>query len=349
MGKVSVVIPCYNVEQYISECLDSVINQTYKNLEIICINDGSVDNTLNILNKYAEKDSRLIVIDSANKGVSNARNIGIEKASGEFLTFIDSDDYFEYDCIEKCVLEMRAKNADILCFGLLEVHGSLKKTRFDFELLQNYKKEKTLPDEVLKQLMLNACGKMYKLDFIVNNNIKFPLSIKTCEDGVFCLFCLYKNPKITLLDENFYNYRIRKGSACGSGQSLVKTDIEAFMHIILSEEFKSAKDNYKKITIEKSLLHFNWNDLPQNRLKNNFYISNFKHFLKNNVDKEILKKCNLEGFKKYTIIRPLLEFCFSVRNAGVHKCIKILGISIKFKNKKLLNKKSNVIRVENGE
>ena len=91
MKKISVVVPVYNTEKYLSRCLESIINQTYKNLEIICINDGSADNSQNILNKYAQLDRRIVIINQKNSGLSAVRNVGIESASGEYLTFVDRD------------------------------------------------------------------------------------------------------------------------------------------------------------------------------------------------------------------------------------------------------------------
>ena len=92
---VSVIIPVYNVEQYLSKCLDSVINQTFKNIEIICINDGSTDNSLKILNEYAMADKRIIVINQENSGVYAARNKGLQIANGKYISFVDSDDWIE--------------------------------------------------------------------------------------------------------------------------------------------------------------------------------------------------------------------------------------------------------------
>ena len=96
MPKVSVIIPCYNTEKYLKECLDSVINQTLKDIEIICINDGSTDNSLEILKEYAQKDERIKLIDRENKGVAKSRNEGIRKVTGQFVCFMDPDDYYKF-------------------------------------------------------------------------------------------------------------------------------------------------------------------------------------------------------------------------------------------------------------
>lgn len=110
--KISVVVPVYNVEKYIGQCLDSILGQTLKDIEIICINDGSKDNTLEILKDYAQKDSRIILIDKENEGLSKARNQGTEIASGEYISFIDSDDWIDENYLE--ALYNAAKNIIVM-------------------------------------------------------------------------------------------------------------------------------------------------------------------------------------------------------------------------------------------
>ena len=126
---ITVIIPIYNVSKYLKNCLESVINQTYKNLEIICINDGSTDNSLQILKEYKERDERIIIIDKKNAGVSAARNDGIEKASGEYLFCVDGDDYIDEDFFEKFynkpqTFEMDTKQANELYINK-ELNGVL--------------------------------------------------------------------------------------------------------------------------------------------------------------------------------------------------------------------------------
>ena len=115
--KVSVIIPVYNVEQYLSRCLDSVISQNFNDMEIICINDGSKDASLRILEEYAGKDSRIVIIDKKNAGVSAARNDGIAAAKGEYLAFLDGDDFWEADCLAKIYQEAEHNHSDIVIFA----------------------------------------------------------------------------------------------------------------------------------------------------------------------------------------------------------------------------------------
>ena len=114
---ISIIIPVYNVSKYLRACLDSVINQTYKDLEIICINDGSTDDSLEILKEYANKDNRIIIIDKKNAGVSAARNDGIDRAGGEYLFCIDSDDYIDNDYLETYVRAIEKEDYDIVVGG----------------------------------------------------------------------------------------------------------------------------------------------------------------------------------------------------------------------------------------
>lgn len=109
MAKVSVIIPVYNVEKYLRECLDSVINQTLSDIEIICVNDGSTDNSLAILEEYAQKDTRIKIISKRNEGAGKARQAAIKKASGEYLAFLDGDDYYKSDFVEKMYASAKKK------------------------------------------------------------------------------------------------------------------------------------------------------------------------------------------------------------------------------------------------
>jgi len=121
MPKVSVIIPVYNVEEYLRECLDSVVNQTLQDIEIICVNDGSPDNSLAILEEYAKKDERIRIINKENGGVSSARNCAIPLVQGEYIGFVDSDDWIDLDFYEKLYNTAKEYNAEIACANLLRV------------------------------------------------------------------------------------------------------------------------------------------------------------------------------------------------------------------------------------
>ena len=117
--KVSVIIAVYNTERFLKQCMDSIVNQTLRDIEIICVNDGSTDDSLMILNKYAESDDRVLVYTKENEGLggASARNYGLERAQGEYISILDSDDFFELDMLEKAVKRAESTNADIVVFG----------------------------------------------------------------------------------------------------------------------------------------------------------------------------------------------------------------------------------------
>lgn len=125
---VSVIIPAYNSEKYISEAVESVINQTYKNIELIIVNDGSTDKTLDIVNEFSKKDSRVVIVNKENGGVSSARNLGFEIAKGDYIALLDSDDVCSEDRIEKQVHEMNDKSLDV-CSGAMTTFGNTKKNK----------------------------------------------------------------------------------------------------------------------------------------------------------------------------------------------------------------------------
>ena len=130
MQKVSVIISVYNVEKYLARCLDSVINQTLKDIEIICVNDGSTDNSAQILEEYAQKDERIKVITQVNSGLSEARNTGMSASTGEFIAFLDSDDFVDLDFYEALYNSAVKNNCEIACGNIIRENDKKKRKPF---------------------------------------------------------------------------------------------------------------------------------------------------------------------------------------------------------------------------
>ena len=213
MPKVSVIIPVYNVEEYLAECLESVINQTEKNIEIICVDDCSTDSSLAILQEYAKKDSRIIVIhNEVNSGQSVARNKGLAIAQGEFVLFVDSDDFIKPNLLETTL--KYANNVDMVCFDF-KVYNPMKLTSFTHErFLDNglYTNERYfIESEKKKTFLVVPFSKLYKRDFLLQNNLKFMPGM-IYEDNLFFLQCVLKAKKIYSINDKLYIYRIRPGS-----------------------------------------------------------------------------------------------------------------------------------------
>lgn len=209
MNKVSVIVPIYNSESTIKRCVDSIINQTYHNIEILLINDGSTDNSLNIISDYSKRDSRIIVIDKKNEGVSKTKNLGIKKATSEFIMFVDSDDYINLDSIEKLISFQKKNKFDIIKFHYNNyIDNKLYNTELKYPRYFNLNSKAKVKDFKNKLLSGEIPGYMQLLlirreslgNLCINENINF------LEDLSFYLEMLNKNLKIGILNERLYNY-----------------------------------------------------------------------------------------------------------------------------------------------
>ena len=208
---VSIIIPVYNVEKYLKKCLDSVINQTYKNIEIIIINDGSTDNSLKICQNYEKKYSNIKVINQNNQGLSAARNKGIDESKGKYITFIDSDDYYDLDAVEKFYILATEKNADLVCCGTYceNENGKyyLKHCLSEEKEYDNYEALETML--LSKGIDPSACNKFYKKKLF--NKIKFPIG-EYYEDLSIMYKIVFESKKIVHMGMPKYHYIIRSGS-----------------------------------------------------------------------------------------------------------------------------------------
>jgi len=220
--KVSVIVPVYNVEQYLEECLDSILGQTMKNIEIICVNDGSTDRSRDILCTYAAKDSRISIVDQENRGLSGARNTGIRHAKGDYLYFVDSDDYIAPDTIELCCRKMIDFRLDLLCFNAAAFNdGDEFKKRTD-ELNEYYERKASYPGiytgkELLSEMLKNhdyivpVWSYFYRTSVIRDNHISFIEGIYH-EDNSFTYEMLLSSNRVSYIPEKLYFRRVRENS-----------------------------------------------------------------------------------------------------------------------------------------
>lgn len=209
MAKVSVIIAAYNIEKYISRCIESVINQTLKDIEIIVVNDGSTDNTLSIINKISNIDSRVIVVDQINRGLIEARKSGLKLAKGRYILFVDGDDWLEINCLEKLYNNAVDNNSDIVIYNSFISYDDKKIPQDTFIIKDN---KNYLRELFLGKIMPAIWAKFIKLDYIKSNNIEFPRDISYAEDLASVISLFMHNPKVSLLNENLYNYYQRVDS-----------------------------------------------------------------------------------------------------------------------------------------
>ena len=233
--KVSIIVPVYNAEKYLTECLDSLINQTLKEIEIIIINDGSTDNSKEIILDFARKDKRIIVIDSPNEGVSAARNKGLQHAQGTYVGFVDADDYLDTTMYEKLYESAEEQNASLaVCNAWVVADKGEPKKRLQLE-----NKEIAVSDKaVLIRDFLNFkydfanWNKIYALDIIRQYQLKFDQKLAIWEDLLFNLEFLAYAKKMVTLNEPLYYYRLHTASV------IARSDL------LLSKQYNAVFDAY---------------------------------------------------------------------------------------------------------
>lgn len=224
MCEVSIVVPIYNVEKYLRRCLDSLINQTFKNIEIIALNNGSTDNSLNILKEYAKKDKRIKIIDNDNLGVSEARNTGIREAKGKYMVFVDSDDWIDTKMVEVLHKSIDSNDYDlVMCTYVREFIGHSKEKVFNLPeeslYVNNEVKEQLLRklvgpvgNELANPEYLDALGtvwaKMYKTSILKDKGLSFVdlKEIGSGEDTLFNIFVFNEVSKVILINKPMYHY-----------------------------------------------------------------------------------------------------------------------------------------------
>lgn len=211
---VTVVVPVYNVEKYLNRCIESIVNQTYKNLEIILVDDGSPDNCPQMCDDWAEKDNRIKVIHKKNAGAGMARNTGIDNSSGSYILFVDSDDYIDLQTIEECVLSIKKTQSDVVMFGRFTVFadGTVKETPVVTD--KYYFSGEQVFNDILPGLFvhergigISSCNKIFNLQLIKENNIKYKSERELLsEDAIFHLELFRYVKSISIIPKGFYYY-----------------------------------------------------------------------------------------------------------------------------------------------
>ena len=216
MTKVSIIIPVYNTEKYIDECITSVINQTYKDIEIILINDGSTDSSLSICKKYEKMDSRITIINRKHKGVSFARNEGLKKCTGKYVMFLDSDDYYNLDYVERMYNALTKNKCDMVITGFkLRYKKSKSILQYsNHDLILNFN---SIISDIVNTTYFNSMSKtIIKKSIIDKNKIAFDTSLNYFEDYKFSFDSMKHSKKIMYLSNCLYNYRVNKASTTQS-------------------------------------------------------------------------------------------------------------------------------------
>ena len=258
---ISIIIPIYNMEQFLERCLDSVVNQTYTSLEIILINDGSTDSSGDICDTYAKEDNRIKVIHQVNAGVSSARNAGLDITTGDYISFVDPDDYIELNTYETLIAYLD-DDIDILRFNAnrkgevlnwLPFKGEYSAIRFEQEvLLSMIGSEKFGGMFILGVLWIH----LFKRDLIEKNQIRFNKDLRRCEDRLFTITAMLHADKMFFIDDVLYHYQVNDESLSNRydpirwQQELIflndlkKAYTETRSHSFITEADKRIKNDY---------------------------------------------------------------------------------------------------------
>lgn len=301
---VSIIVPVYNVEKYLEKCLESLISQTWKNLQIIVVNDGSTDSSAEIISEYIKKDRRIEAYEKENGGLSDARNFGLQYVKGQYVEFVDSDDYLEVTAIEQLVTTAVNTNADIIESAYYQDFG-------------NYKKLKTISHHMENGYLAfgctSACNKLYSVSLLINSKVSFLKGI-IYEDVNF-------NAKLTpfvknkaFVDIPLYNYVQRAGSICHNYDMKIKEMHNSLGNIKTFYEsngfFETYKEGLEYLFIKElygssfvRARHIKDKQLRKKVLKDNreFLEQNFPHYTRN---------LYLRNLSKLNLLLNLLKFRF---------------------------------------
>ena len=329
MTKISVIVPVYNVEKYLSQCLDSIIKQTFTEFECICVNDGSTDNSLSILQEYADKDKRIKIINQENKGLSGARNSALKVVNGKYITFIDSDDFVSSDYLEKLINVAEKENCDIVycrhkMYFSLDNRYENGPNREKLNKLFHEYSEANKRDKQLKYILdivensRSACMKLYKTNVIENNNIVFFEDIYAEEDFSFNILVNLYSQKISILDEEIYYYRKQINSITTNKETFRINAIKSFAFLTKELEKRNLLDN-NEVLEEFVLSKFIFNigkKIPKSKQKDIFpHIMEHFLYLKT-ILKSSLFKVNKINF--YILIMKI----FKIKSFLVFRMLK---------------------------
>lgn len=211
----SIIVPVYNVEEYIEECIDSILTQTYENFELLLVDDGSSDSSGLICEKYAKKDKRIRVFHKENGGLSSARNFGLENIKGDCVAFVDSDDYIHKEYLERLTTVMQETDADLVCCDMNKGEkADWKENKKEICIREN--------EDILKKMYIDdgkitvAWNKLYAKHFFVEDNLRFAEGM-LFEDMLIMPYILRQAKRMVIISDNLYFYRKRKGSITKSG------------------------------------------------------------------------------------------------------------------------------------
>lgn len=342
---ISIIVPIFNAEKYIERCIRSIINQTYNNMEIILINDGSTDKSLNICKRIMKCDKRIKIIDKLNEGVSATRNLGISIATGDYIAFVDADDIVNERFIEKSVEKLQNDEFDIVIGGIennikekfIIKQEKILKREDKTELIKaliSSEENKYLPYEGNGGLAYST-GRLYKKKLI--QKIEYPTKIKYREDLIFNLKAFIEAESIILIDDIWYKYYLNKDSACFKYIENYSYESKIFLNELVNT-IKNSKYDIKDEIIKCILRTYAaWIRISVvNDSNKDGYISKIRKIKDSFYDEYWLKAFNKTKLKNIEMKYKIIVIAYRLRLDFIIYCISVFNKQKnKFKYRKL--------------
>ena len=262
MPKISIIIPVYNAQDYLKKCLDSIIGQDLKDIEIICIDDGSNDNSLQILKNYAAQETRFIYKSQRNKGVSAARNLGLQIAKGDYILFVDADDYLADNSLKHLYSYAQNNNLDLLVFGYYHVLGTNISTTAFMDIWKNKFPSTPFKFQFNDSFLLNGSvwNKLISRKVIIASKANFPLDVSYAEDTIFC-FRLYPFiNQVQIIPMAFYYYQNRESNSLSC-----KNDVFLTLSRLFPEFIKNVPQDSILAAMDYWCNFYTWNLLKKKK------------------------------------------------------------------------------------
>lgn len=331
--KITVIIPCYNVESYIQKCIESVLNQSYGNIEIILIDDGSTDNTNEVILKSIENISNILYIRNDNFGVSNARNTGIKNATGDYIMFIDSDDYISKNMIKNMYKLLIKYNSDIVKCNIKKEYAEGQASRNEkpvYSSVKYFSKEdfsKTIYKKILStETMNSSCCSLFKTDIIKNNELFFREDIYNGEDAIFFMNYIDNCKSMVYTPTPYYHYVIKGTGLTGSALSMEKL-WDSKLKFIQELKYKEKSWSLEKHQyVNKKIIYITMSSIFKLYKKSRNETSKFKEVFLNKMIEDVnlvylLKKVK---YKKMNFTNDRIDFLNSIKENRIDDAIKII-------------------------
>lgn len=333
--KVSIVLPVYNVEKYLVECIESAINQTLNDIEIVAVNDGSTDNSLQILKEYEKQYDFIKVVSQENKGVSSARNTGLKEATGEYVYFLDSDDYIELDSMEYCYNVASKNDLDVVTFDAKSFSDKDYKGKM---LIENYKRNNKLESKVMTGTEFYNYSKerrgyttpvwlnFYRREFLTKNKMEFYEGI-IHEDELYIMKSYITAEKIMYIPKQFFNRRVRNNSIMTTKYGYKN----AFSMFITSKEaYKFYNDKY-----------YDWDEKTRTNVFNNiryFFSSSLMYCDRMDSDNDQKIKLRSEIIESINDCKDIFnkKLDFQIKHSEIYYFVENSKLKLKDKIRKII-------------